>query len=146
MINTKFVQVVTVIDPDTFGPVEVEIRKMETGPMVGIDGSYLEQDVGEVLSPYDDPFANDTILDIPDDEAPVDVMEQVSGYLGNLYVTHEKCKEGIKVDRDSMVLRFQAHDEQGSYDNLVADLNKMFSRRFTFTSRTDEWLFLELVA
>ena len=64
MIKTKFVKVIEVIDPDTFNPINVEIRKMETGPMVGIDGSYLEQDVGPVYSPYDE----NEELEIPDDE------------------------------------------------------------------------------
>ena len=53
MIKSKFVTVVEVIDPDTNAPVEVEIRKLETGGMIGIDGSYLEQEVGPVYSPFD---------------------------------------------------------------------------------------------
>lgn len=63
-IKTKHVTTVTVIDPDSKLPVEVEIRKLETGGMVGIDGSYLEGDVGDVYSPYD----NGVQLNIPDDE------------------------------------------------------------------------------
>ena len=63
-IKTKYVTKVTVIDPDSGGEVEVEIRKMETGAMVGIDGSYREQDVGPVYSPYD----KGVKLNIPDDE------------------------------------------------------------------------------
>jgi hypothetical protein len=55
---------VTAIDPDTKLPVEVEIRKcVESGAMVGIDGSYLEHEVDEVRNPY-----NPGLLDIPDDE------------------------------------------------------------------------------
>jgi hypothetical protein len=62
---TKHVQTVTVIDPDTGGEVEVEIRKdMVTGAMVGLDGSYLENDVGEVHDPYN----GGELLDVPDDE------------------------------------------------------------------------------
>jgi hypothetical protein len=53
-----------VIDPDTNLEVEVEIRKLESGGMVGIDGSWLEQDVGPVYSPYD----KNVVLLIPDDE------------------------------------------------------------------------------
>jgi hypothetical protein len=57
---------VTVTDPHTGGDVEVEIRKdLVSGAMVGIDGSYLEQDVGPVRSPYD----RDVILIVPDDES-----------------------------------------------------------------------------
>lgn len=67
--KTIHVKTVTVTDPNTHNPVIVEIRKdMETGAMVGIDGSYLEQDVGEVRDPYCAPFRNDDVLDIPDDE------------------------------------------------------------------------------
>lgn len=54
----------TVIDPDSKLPVEVEIRKcVESGAMVGIDGSYLEQEVDEIRNPY-----NPGLLGIPDDE------------------------------------------------------------------------------
>lgn len=63
-IKTKHVCVITVVDPDSNLPVDLEIRKMETGGMVGIDASFLEQDVGDVYSPYDEGFT----LDIPDDE------------------------------------------------------------------------------
>lgn len=51
--RTKHVTTITVTDPDSGLPVDVEILKMETGPMVGVDASYLEQDIGPVLSPYD---------------------------------------------------------------------------------------------
>jgi len=63
-IKTKYVQTVTVVDPDSGGDVSVEVRKLETGPMVGVDGSYLEQEVGPVFSPYD----RGVELEIPDDE------------------------------------------------------------------------------
>lgn len=63
-IKTKFVTIVTVTDPDTNLPVEVEIRKLETGSMVGIDGSWLANDEGDTYSPYD----RNVKLDIPDDE------------------------------------------------------------------------------
>lgn len=55
-IKTKFVQTITVIDPDSKLPVEVEIRKLENGGMVGIDGSWLEADEGPVYSPFVSPF------------------------------------------------------------------------------------------
>lgn len=63
-IGSVFVKVITVVDPDTGDEIEVEIRKMETGSMIGIDGSYLDQDVGPVYSPYDKGYE----IDIPDDE------------------------------------------------------------------------------
>lgn len=65
-IDSVYVQTVTVIDPDTQLPVDVEIRKMTTGPMVGFDASYLEQlaDGEQPMSPYD----RDTFIVVPDDE------------------------------------------------------------------------------
>lgn len=63
-IKSVFVKLVTVVDPYTGDEVEIEIRKMETGSMVGIEGSYLDQDVGPVYSPYD----KGREIDIPDDE------------------------------------------------------------------------------
>ena len=64
MIESKFVKVIEVIDPDTNAPIEIEIRKLDTGAMIGLDGSYLEQDVGVVYSPYD----RAEIINIPDNE------------------------------------------------------------------------------
>lgn len=54
-IQTKFAGRVTVIDPDTNAPVELEVMKdPESGAMLAIDASYIEQ-VSEVFnSPYKD--------------------------------------------------------------------------------------------
>jgi hypothetical protein len=58
-----------VVDPDTGEECEVEIRKIEGGPLVGLDQAYLE-DIGGVdpyeeypVSPYDG-----KPLHVPDDE------------------------------------------------------------------------------
>jgi hypothetical protein len=62
---TKFVQLVTVRDPDSGLDVELEIRKdTVSGAMIGLDGSYLEQDVGPIWDPYN----RGEQLAIPDDE------------------------------------------------------------------------------
>jgi hypothetical protein len=67
---TKFVQLVIVRDPDSGLEVELEIRKdTVTGAMIGLDGSFLDQDVGRVCDPYN-PGEE---LEIPDDEAPLDL-------------------------------------------------------------------------
>ena len=59
------VTTVTVIDPDTAGPVEVEIRKdLTTGAMVGLDGSFLEQLDADTR----DPFNAGAVLIVPDTE------------------------------------------------------------------------------
>lgn len=64
--RTKHVALIHVQDPDTGGIVPVEIRKLETGAMVGLDGSFLEQlEEGDIVfSPYSD----NELLEIPDDE------------------------------------------------------------------------------
>jgi len=65
MQNSKFIKVVTVTDPDTKLPVEIEIRKLDSGAMVGIDASYLQQlgDDEQPFCPYDGQLFN-----IPDNE------------------------------------------------------------------------------
>lgn len=63
-IKTKYVETCPVIDPDTEGQVEVEIRKLETGGMVGIDTSWLASGERPTYSPYDEAVE----LDILDDE------------------------------------------------------------------------------
>ena len=52
--NTKFVQAIQVIDPDTGLECEMEIRKdLSNLLLIGIDGFYLSQDIGPVLCPYE---------------------------------------------------------------------------------------------
>lgn len=51
--SSRHVTTLDIIDPDTKQPVAVEIRKTEGGYLVGIDGSYLEQEVGPVYDPCD---------------------------------------------------------------------------------------------
>jgi hypothetical protein len=61
--RTKYVCTVTVFDPDTNLPVEVEIRKcVKSGALVGLDGSFLEQEPDVVRNPY-----NKGNLNIPDE-------------------------------------------------------------------------------
>ncbi len=50
-IEGKEVCIVTVKDPDSNLDVDVQIIKEEGGAMIGVDASYLEQDVGPVISP-----------------------------------------------------------------------------------------------
>lgn len=54
LLSSRYVSTVTVIDPDSGDEVEVEIRKLETGAMVGLDGSWLQQFDEHPRSPYDD--------------------------------------------------------------------------------------------
>jgi hypothetical protein len=62
---TKFIQLVTVRDPDSGLDVELEIRKdLAFGALVGLDGSYLDEDVGPVFDPYN----RGGELEIRDDE------------------------------------------------------------------------------
>lgn len=62
-IPSKHVGIVSVTDPDTGGSVEVEIRKLATGAMVGLDGPWLEQHDHDPRSPYDE-----ATISVPDDE------------------------------------------------------------------------------
>lgn len=52
-INTKQISRVKVIDPDTKNEVEVTILKLETGGIIGIDSSFLENTDEDVYSPFD---------------------------------------------------------------------------------------------
>lgn len=67
-IISKHVQTVMVTDPDTGGLCEVEIRKIEGGPLVGLDGAFLDQTEDDAFSPYD----KDVVIVIPDGEEKVD--------------------------------------------------------------------------
>lgn len=69
-IHTKFVQALTVIDPDSKLPVEIEIRKLASGGMVGIDASWLSHDKGPTYSPFDQGVE----LHIPDDEKGIQAV------------------------------------------------------------------------
>lgn len=55
--RVKHVCTITVIDPDTGNPCPVDIYKLASGPLVGLDGAFLE-DIGGTdedfaWSPYD---------------------------------------------------------------------------------------------
>lgn len=52
-IKGKFIQTITVIDPDTGGEVKVDMFKLETGGTVGIDASYIEGTEEPIYSPFD---------------------------------------------------------------------------------------------
>jgi len=52
-IKGKLVHHHTVIDPDTGGEVTICVVKLETGGMIGIDASFLEQVEEPVYSPFD---------------------------------------------------------------------------------------------
>ncbi len=52
-IKGKLVHHHTVIDPDTGGKVTICVVKLETGGMIGIDASFLEQVKEPVYSPFD---------------------------------------------------------------------------------------------
>lgn len=80
-LESTFVTTVTVLDPDTKLPVEVEIRKLESGEMVGLDGSSVE-DYGGFFSPY----KKSTLFLVPDDEPPIaDEIKQAHVIMLNDY-------------------------------------------------------------
>ncbi len=49
----KFLQSITVIDPDTNGEVQVSIYKLDNGGMIGVDESFLANTDEPVFSPFD---------------------------------------------------------------------------------------------
>jgi len=53
IIGAKYVKTVKVTDPDTGNEVAIQIMKLETGGMVGLDESFLENTDEPVYSPYD---------------------------------------------------------------------------------------------
>lgn len=69
VIRTKHVITLDVMDPDTRLPVTIEIRKLETGALVGLDGAFLEQlcDEDMVFSPYEEGVR----LIVPDNEETI---------------------------------------------------------------------------
>jgi hypothetical protein len=93
-VKSKFVCVVEVTDPDTGNPVIVEIHKLETGPMVGIDGSYYDDDL---FSPYDanvriaegenasHEIIDATFVSVWDDEGPIQTKCKVNRSTGHVY-------------------------------------------------------------
>lgn len=52
-IKTKFIEVIETIDPDSYLPVNLAIYKLETGGIVGIDVSFLQNTDETVYSPFD---------------------------------------------------------------------------------------------
>ena len=66
-IESTHVETVTVFDLVEDHEVEVEIRRLETGPMVGLDASYLSQ-LGPKENPHS-PYDPNFIINIPEDEA-----------------------------------------------------------------------------
>lgn len=65
--TTKHVTTVTVIDPDTGLPCDVEIRKTESGALVGLDAAYLEDIGGSNDQPWS-PYEKGVQLIVPEDE------------------------------------------------------------------------------
>jgi hypothetical protein len=51
-VKAKFVTEIEVIDPDTKNAIKVAIYKEQYGGMIGIDSSYIEQEVDPLVSPF----------------------------------------------------------------------------------------------
>jgi len=65
MRTAKFVVELTVIDPDTKLPVELEVYKHENGGMFGVDSSFLDQVAR--TDDWDRPIIPDPLCDVEDD-------------------------------------------------------------------------------
>lgn len=64
-VKSKAVKVITVTDPDTGLPCDLEIRKLATGELVGVDAAYTERLVDEIG--FNNPYAPGEV-EIPSDE------------------------------------------------------------------------------
>ena len=62
----KFVKEITVIDPDSQMPVELEVYKHQNGGMFAVDNSFLDQ-VARTDEEYDSPIIPDPLCDVEDD-------------------------------------------------------------------------------
>ena len=101
--QTKFVQVVEVRDPDTKLPVEVEIRKLANGLLVGLDGCFLQQmEDGDVLN---NPYANGLLVVPADESKPPSI--------GRLYFTlyDDPTDDGPPVVRGKVSGRVEIYRE-----------------------------------
>ncbi len=112
------------LDPDSKLPVEIEIRKLESGGMVGIDGSWLAADEGPTYSPYDEGVE----LVIPGDEDEYLVIrstDEVDDETGEpLYWSNENGWIGLKFKLNAPAerleyLRGELRAERLSYDELA---------------------------
>lgn len=72
--RSKFVTSVRILDPDSRLTVEIEIRKLESGGLIGFDGSFLEQ-LGPDENPYH-PYVRDAIVVVPDNEVKEESEEE----------------------------------------------------------------------
>ncbi len=53
MIKGRFIKTITVTDPDSNAPVEVDLFKLNTGGIVGIDASFISNTDEPIYSPFD---------------------------------------------------------------------------------------------
>ena len=56
MIQAKWISDITIIDPDTKGEVEVSMFKHDSGGIIGIDASFIEQMCSDNNPIINDPF------------------------------------------------------------------------------------------
>lgn len=105
-MKSKFICNVTVTDPDTGLPVDLEIRKLENGAMLGIDASWLETD-NSVYSPYD----LDVVVEIPDEEPSCEVPNAPFHTLVNTPLTGEPADD----PPNPLVIQWTADDNERSF-------------------------------
>lgn len=70
LIPTTYVATAEVVDPRTKNTVQVEIRQMESGPMVGLDAAYLENLASDPAQDYPVCPYNGEPLWVANDEGP----------------------------------------------------------------------------
>ena len=72
MIKAKYVGAVGLNDPDSGLRVEIEIFKLETGGMIGVDSSFLANTMEPVYSPFDEGVELE--LDVGNQENVLSIM------------------------------------------------------------------------
>jgi hypothetical protein len=78
MNKAKFIKIITVIDPDSKGEIELSIYKHENGGMFAMDSNFLDQCCDEDTYPViPDPFESKCDLMLVEDN-------QISNFIGSV--------------------------------------------------------------
>jgi len=74
--------------------------------------------------------------------------KKVEDYLSSVGIKYVSVDQTnvILVDRDSILKWEDGHGEEAAYSALIDHLNAMFSCRFAYNAKTDEWLMLDKIA
>ena len=73
--------------------------------------------------------------------------DDVSQTLTFYGIEHSICENGsgILINRDSIIKNTIGRSEQEHYDRLIVRLKFIYSYRFFYGSKTDDWLLLQII-